>query len=70
MMKVVRKSYVGGYIDADLAQKLSEAAENETRGNKSAMLEIFLREGVGHPQSAGTGEKILLKGVGHPERNQ
>ena len=45
------RTYVGGYVDGELAKALQSYADDECRGNKTLALEIFLKRGVLHRKS-------------------
>lgn len=46
------KAYIGGYVDGELASRLQTAADAEARGNKTLMMEKFLREGLAAYEAA------------------
>lgn len=65
-----KKAHIGGYLDVVLEEKLKALAQKETRGNKSALLEIFLSEGVQHLATPAGAEIIKhAKRCSTPNRN-
>lgn len=46
-----KRAYIGGFVDVELRNEIQKIADVEARGNKTHILEKFLRMGVAHLRS-------------------